>query len=165
MAQGGRLQRRLSSSLKIVALTMKKAIAVLVLGLIAAAYFFGFFHFSGLLVAVEFPWQPYAGRSSLAVSLLSSIPDVLTVCLVSIPVGTCVALGFRSKPFLFGLLVGAPVAAWLLMPPFRLQIASVFSVIWMLKTFLVLLGPAIFATLISKFISNSRFQGTASSSP
>ncbi len=138
---------------------MQKAISILLLLALTALYVFALPVLLSWWNRIAFPWLPFAGHTGPLLYLRLSIPYLLAVLTLALPVGAGIALRFAPAPFRFGLLPGLLPAANML----RLLLTHTFTGLmqWMIAkdALLVLLLPACIAWLFARLIRRWRARG------
>ena len=120
---------------------MRRATSILFLLSLAFGYALGLIFAIGLSARIDWPWQPLAGRSGLAVHLLYGLPHALAVISVAAVVGLALLLRYRHAAPKLALVVALPAALNLLLSIVQLaemQMPSLQNAMLMLKDLLLI---------------------------
>jgi hypothetical protein len=143
---------------------MSRVKAPTVIVSLAALHMFSLIYLIGFVAGIQFPWQPYTGKSACAVYFLIGITHLLAVIGAALIVAVPVAVLFRSHPVKFGLLVAAPAAlahTWFVWQASELVQLSVAHIAMAAKDFVVFfITPAGLAALFSSLTGHSSKRAT-----
>ena len=133
---------------------MNRVQALLIVALLAVAYYFGMFYGVGLSVHIPWPWLPYTGKSVATINALEMMTYAIIVTIVSTIIAIAVAWRFPRRAFIVGLLVALPAAIDLVVSAAQashdMPLGGRTAMMMTVSLVLLLLVPALLSTLFAR---------------